>query len=118
MLVVKACQDLLMPHIKALFSLICNQCKFPNAWKLNGQDETNLKKRDKSNIQNYRPISNLNSITKIFERCILNRLPDNIDGPNQHGFMKEHSTTSAGLEIQSTLAGLIDRRKTMCYILS
>jgi len=92
------------------------QCKFPNAWKM-ARIKPIFKKGDKSNIQNYRPISNLNSISKIFERCILNRLPDSIDGPNQHGFRKEHSTTTAGLEIQSTLAGLIDKGR-QCVIYS
>lgn len=116
MLTLKVSQNKLMPHIVALFEQISQQCKMPKAWKM-ARIKPIFKKGDKSEIQNYRPISNLNSLSKIFERCILNRLPSEVDGNNQHGFKKEHSTTTACLEIQSTLASLMDKGEK-CVIYS
>ena len=58
------------------------------------------KKLDRKNVSNYRPISLLPFISKIFEKCIYNRLVDyasvcNIFPPNQYGFRKGRSTQDA-----------------------
>ena len=69
------------------------------------------KKGSNIKIENYRPISNLCSTSKIFEKLILQRIHPiekikNIDlkGKPQHGFKAKHSTNTAGLKIQSILA--------------
>ena len=69
------------------------------------------KKGDPKLILNYRPISNLSSITKVFERLILYRINmiesiEGIDltGGSQHGFKRNRSTETACLEIQSEIA--------------
>jgi len=41
-----------------------------------------LKKRDKENVANYRPISLLTSFSKIFERIIYDRLLNHIEKNN------------------------------------
>ena len=62
-------------------------------------------------VENYRPISNLCSASKIFEKLILLKLQKlekqfNIDltGKPQHGFKPKHSTTTASLLLQTLLA--------------
>ena len=72
-------------------------------------------KGPKDQIENYRPVSNLCSSTKIFEKLILNRIKNlealnNIDitGKQQHGFKAKHSTASAGLVLQSLIARALD----------
>jgi len=69
------------------------------------------KKGDPTDVSNYRPISNLSSISKIFERVILNKLnilyPE-IDSVSQHGFRSHHSTTTAALEVQHYLSKSLD----------
>jgi len=68
------------------------------------------KKSDPTEVGNYRPISNLPSLSKIFEKCILARLNQtDLVGSNQHGFRKQHSTTTAMLEIQGHLAEATDK---------
>ncbi len=67
-----------------------------------------FKKGDSSDVANYHPISNLNSISKLFERCILNQIDPDTDGVHQHGFKAGHSTTTAALEIQDALARRMD----------
>jgi fructose-1,6-bisphosphatase/inositol monophosphatase family enzyme len=56
-----------------------------------------LKKRDKENIANYRPISLLTSFSKVFERIIYDRLLKHIETNNilaveQFGFRTSSST--------------------------
>jgi hypothetical protein len=70
------------------------------------------KSKEKTNVANYRPISNLVSISKIFEKIILNRIERNhpgIEGDAQHGFRKQRSTVTALLEMQHELASNMDR---------
>ena len=53
------------------------------------------KKKDKSDTTNYRPVSILPNISKIYEKLIYNQFYDyfdNILSPSQCGFCKGHST--------------------------
>jgi len=92
-----------------------------NDWAINGIPEnfkcarvTPLhKKGSKTDINNYRPISNLPVFSKLFEKCLLLRLEEELpemEGEHQHGFRKGHSTTTALLTLQSKLAKLNDER--------
>ena len=74
------------------------------------------KKGNKHEIGNYRPISNLNSASKIFERLILNRIGTiekemkiDLTGESQRGFKKGKSTTTASLSIQTALAKALEQ---------
>ena len=56
-----------------------------------------LKKGDVNSLNNYRPISLLSAISKIFERIIYNQIYAYFDNKNilseeQYGFRKKHST--------------------------
>ena len=59
-----------------------------------------FKTGDRSVISNYRPISSLSTYSKIFEKCMLNRLWDflnkfKIVNTSQYGFLKGRSTEEA-----------------------
>ncbi len=118
MLVVKNCIDVLIAPIQHLFSLITEVGRIPKVWKT-ARLKPIFKKGDKTSIENYRPISNLNSISKLLERCVLNRVDcgnKDIDGINQHGFRSHHSTTTAALEVQDQIAmALDDKKKCIVY---
>jgi len=74
------------------------------------------KKGATDDVGNFRPISNLSSLGKFFEKCVLNRLNtyEELVGENQHGFRKGYSTVSAMLEIQSHLATSLDQGLLTC----
>jgi hypothetical protein len=72
------------------------------------------KKASKMEISNYRPISNLSVFSKIYEKCLLSRLNDELgdqEGDHQHGFRKNHSTETALLTLQSYMANALDSKK-------
>lgn len=117
LIVFKTCFDPLEEHVHCLFRQITTLGKIPRMWKL-ARLKPILKKGDSSCVENYRPISNLNTISKLFERCLLNRISHiNTDGPNQHGFKTSHSTTTATIELQNYLATHLDLNRH-CLIYS
>ena len=59
-----------------------------------------FKAGSKSSVENYRPISMLSTINKIFEKTLYNQLIEFINGenilnPNQFGFRKQHNSEMA-----------------------
>ena len=73
------------------------------------------KKGNKCVIENYRPVANLCSSSKIFEKLILNRISQleiinkvDITGNGQHGFKKNRGTATAGLLLQSLISRSLD----------
>lgn len=73
---------------------------FPDQLKLSRILPIYKKKGMQSDVENYRPVSLVNVITKIIERAVSRRLLDffSINGVMtscQHGFRSEHSTESA-----------------------
>jgi len=88
---------------------------FPDDWRL-ARVTPIPKKGDMSNLSSYRPVSNLSSISKLFERCILHRLMalpnfQDLVGSNQHGFLPDHSTTTCLLELKDTICDALDEKK-------
>ena len=60
-------------------------------------------------------MANLCSVSKIFEKLILKRINDleaingiRVGGKQQHGFMRNKSTATAGLLLQSLIARALD----------
>ena len=97
--------EILVTPLTELFKLILAQNKIPDQWRVSKTIPIH-KKGPKQNIENYRPISNLCSSSKIFEKLILARIQklellNNIDitGENQHGFKKDKSTSTLGIQI-------------------
>ena len=83
--------DHLKNPLSILFSKIYNQRNIPEQWLIAKLTPIH-KKGPQNKIDNYRPISNLCSASKIFEKLILKRIQNleilnkiNITGVNQHG---------------------------------
>ena len=88
-------------------ALIINQMLytgiFPNALKISKTIPL-FKKGDASNMSNYRPISLLPTISKVFESVIYNQLYDyfknnNLVAEQQYGFRAHHSTELAAVKL-------------------
>ena len=75
------------------------------------------KKEEDTIFSNYRPISLLPSISKNFEKAILEQLATYLDNNNlihkhQYGFRKNHSTEYASLHLVDYLNYEMDKRRT------
>jgi len=104
--------DLILPELRMILNSFCqyglsDNLKIARVMPLH-------KKGSKIDINNYRPISNLSVFSKVYEKCLLARLDEELpngEGDHQHGFRKGHSTETALLTIQSILAENLDAGK-------
>lgn len=87
------CRFILSPPITYLFNLCLNSGSFPSPWKSTYINPI-PKKGNKSFISNYRPISIISILPKIFSKIINNKLTPmfkHILAPQQHGFRNKKS---------------------------
>ena len=80
-----------------------------------------FKKSDKNKCENYRPISLLSNLSKIFERVMHTRLYDFLDDSNvfyelQFGFRKQYSTNHALLSIVEDIRSNLDNKTFACGV--
>ena len=87
------------PFFEELFNLSIETNTFPDDFKI-GKVAPVFKSGDKEDLNNYRPISVLPTIARIFERLLYNQLYDYLTvnkllGDEQYGFRSLHSTAMA-----------------------
>ena len=112
---------ILLKHIKNEISrpvtLILNQCLtngvFPDKLKI-AKVVPIHKSDDDTMFNNYRPISILPTLSKIFEKVIFNQVHEhfhvnNLYFSNQYGFRKKHSTELAVLEVIDRITYQLDQ---------
>ena len=104
--VLKHCSDSLVYPLSKMFNLVYNVGCIPSEWKTSNVVPV-YKKDDKSDIENYRPISLISLVMKVFERVLyeelLNRTEDKID-PRQHGFLRNKSCNTNLLSFTNSVA--------------
>ena len=105
--------------ISPTLSLIINKCiingTVPDEMKVS-KIKPLFKKDDVTLLNNYRPISLLPCISKIFERVLFNQLYEyferhNILTKRQYGFRKNHSTEFAAMEFINRVTKLLELGK-------
>ena len=79
------------------------------------------KKECKLNFQNYRPISLLSVLSKIFEKTIYTRIysylvKNNLIFDKQFGFHSNYSTNHALISITERIKDLVDSGKYVCGV--
>ena len=109
--------EYLITPLGGLFKRIYEQKTIPQQWSVSKVIPIH-KKGLKSDIENYRPIANLCSTSKLFEKLILKRILSiekmndvDITGKQQHGFKRNKSTTTLSLQIQSLISRALDEDK-------
>jgi hypothetical protein len=97
-----------------LFKIIYSQRTLPEQWLI-AKTIPIHKMGPKKDIENYRPIAILCSISKVFEKLILKRIMEiqelnNVDitGKQLHGFKQGKSTLTLGLTLQSIITRAMD----------
>ena len=119
----RSCLDTLLPPITTLMNLCISESTFPSTFK-HAIVTPLIKKYNlpQDDLSNYRPISNLNFLSKVLERIILNRLLLHLNSFQavsrfQSGFRKYHSTETALLRIQNDLLLAMENKRVSALIL-
>ena len=107
-------RDILVDPMSDLFQKIYETQTIPDQWKV-AKIIPIFKKGDNTKIENYRPIANLCSSSKIFEKLILKQInylesTNKLDltGKQQHGFKKNKSTATASTLLKSFISRAAD----------
>ena len=113
--IIKEGGTILVKLLTKLFNLSLNKMKVPQLWK-----QANVipihKKDKKTSVSNYRPISLLSIVSKLFEKVIFkyvyNHFHDNfIISCYQSGFLPGKSTKTQLIEVYHHFCSAIDRHK-------
>ncbi|RWS22765.1 rna-directed dna polymerase from mobile element jockey-like protein [Leptotrombidium deliense] len=94
-------------HLLAFFNLILKTNNFPFIWTIS--KITPIEKMKKAiNVRDFRPISVLSILSKLFERIIYNQIytfldKNNLIFKNQYGFRKNMSTKDALLAVHNKI---------------
>ena len=73
-------------------------------------------------LSNYRPVSNLNYISKVLEKVVTSRIKDHLATnkllePLQSAYRQYHSTETALLKVHDDLARALDEKKACILVL-
>ena len=107
-----------MVHI---INTLIDQEIFPKQWKISRVCP--IPKTDNpTSIKDYRPISVLSVLSKVYERVILNQLcsfieTQNLYNINQSGFRKGHSTNTLLLKLRDDIRTAMNRSEVTLSIL-
>jgi hypothetical protein len=109
------------PYITSTLTYICNAVLstgvFPDRLKY-AIVKPIYKKGGKQDISNYRPISLLTSISKVFEKIIYDRLYAHLERNNilvqeQSGFRKHHSTEQAAFSLINSILTAMNNKQVV-----
>ena len=110
----------LTPVLTHIFNLSLKTSTFPAIWK-----QANVvplfKKGIKSDVNNYRPVSLLSIVARVFERIMFkylyNHLKENfVISSNQSGFLPGKSTVTQLVEVYYHLCNAIENHKEVCVV--
>ena len=106
--------EVLVGKLQFLFNYSITSGTVPKLWKLKRVSPI-FKAGDKTTVGNYRPISIISTCMKIFEKLAYDQMiffitENNILQPNQSGFRRSFSTSSAALDC-------LRRHKHVCAVL-
>ena len=106
--------------LATIFNISMNTGKFPKLLKISEVIPA-YKKSSKMEPSNYRPISLLSNINKIFEKIMFKRLYDFLEKNKclydlQFGFRSKHSTSHALITITEQIRNALDKGEQACGI--
>jgi hypothetical protein len=121
--VLKLVSDLLAPYITELFNRSMSSGQVPRCFK-HAFITPIVKKAglDSTDLNSYRPISNLSVLSKTLERLVARQLfaylrVHNLLPPTQSGFRSGHSTETAILKVLSDILNAVDQANIAALVL-
>ena len=94
--ILKACSDIISPHLSQIFNISLTTKCYPDSLKF-AKVAPVYKGGDKDNLDNYRPISVLPTVARVFEKLIYEQMikyfeSNDLLSKKQRGFRSLHST--------------------------
>ena len=119
----KSCLDKLLPVITNIINESFSSCHVPTEFK-SAVIRPHLKKPDldPNVLKNYRPVSNLPYISKVFEKVVDKRIGDHLvenslHEPHQSAYRKLHSTETALLKVHNDILQSLDNNCVTVLVL-
>ena len=114
--IIKYLKKLISAPLTIIINQMFNTGIFPESLKI-AKVKPLFKKNDNHTISNYRPISLLPSISKVFEKIIYQQTysyfqKNNLFNSSQYGFRVGHSTELAAIEIVDRVIQNLDNNET------
>ncbi len=108
MTTLKKIKHTIAPHLTHLINTILHTNTYPQTFKHSRITPINKPKKPLTNIDSFRPINNLTTLSKLVDQHIKQHLDkhltdNNIIHDNHHGGRQKHSTTTALTQILNTL---------------
>lgn len=107
--------DVILPVLTHILNVSIDSGIFPNTWK-DAYVIPLPKKSNPSTVTDFRPISILPFLSKVFERIVHSQLTlymtkNNLLNPLQSGFRMGHSTTTALVKVTEDIRYGMDNKK-------
>lgn len=107
---------LIADPVSDIFNLSLNSGAIPNSWK-SALVLPLLKGGDPTNLDNYRPISRLSVMAKLFESLLNEQIKHfladhSVLSPMQSGFRQGHSTVTAVASVTNDIITALDNKKS------
>ena len=118
--ILKQTKEFISKPLSDLINLSFTSGKFPTIFKCPSVTPI-FKKGSKLEYSNYRPISILSNVSKIFEKLVSNRLKFFLEQnkclfESQYGFRSKHSIDHALIQITEEIRKAIDQNKFACGV--
>ena len=111
--ILKKCASQLSEPLARLFNFCSKTRTWPKIWK-NARVVACHKKKSRTKVENYRPISLLSVVGKIYEKVLASSITDHLEknrllSLKQFGFRKERATSDILLQMTSRWNSSLDR---------
>jgi hypothetical protein len=119
---IKAGKEVLVPILTKLVNLSIKTNTMPEILKRSRITPLAKPKKSRENKENYRPINNISVVAKITEKFIFKQLQtymenNNLINKEHHGGRKDHSTTTAVLQLENIFTEELDQNNLVGLIL-
>ena len=112
--VLKNCEPELSYIIAELFNKCLKESCFPDCWKVSSVVPVFKNVGERSTAKNYRPVSLLSVVGKVFEKLVNNRIVDQLQkcglfSDVQYGFRSSRSTADLLIVLFDRIGGALNR---------
>ena len=113
-MVLKNCEPELSFILAELFNMCLKESCFPDCWKVSSVVPVFKNVGERSTAKNYRPVSLLSVVSKVFEKLVNNRIVDHLEkcglfSDFQYGFRSSQSTADLLTVVSDRITGAFNR---------